>query len=545
MYPFIVFAIFAFAIAGVWHGIAFDSAADTRRNIELAEARNMASFAIALHEAVGPAFFDHDADPDTAPVRAFAFSRDFIADTQGGRVIYDEREAAGNTQAEKIDNAIDDLIDTIYGCGTSTTPNPYVIDGANFQIADAISSMQPPQAIGNFCGFDNQSTRYGYALSQRNLPWKANSGVELKGDPLTLRAGKINAASPFTSSAYMADILALHNPDSRNALQLASRLSRRYQEQVSAYTELQKFAKIRKESFKRLREKLSLPDSVYIRAWLGCALQEGIDDARPIDPNPLLTGILPTEPGVKSDPYNPAYTNAIHNDQRAYDDAVKNLCSATKTTNPLALVIWLEVDDDIGDGIGSPVPYLSAGAINATLQKLIPSTVRARFGVGALTSDGIVRVVGEDTATPGRNPLRTDDNQDPNLADRPMIAGFPNPTQVGLLPRQEVSGRQDTLGAALPYIYKRNGSQYDGTAAAQIAFYSVFPLSDGFDISDLFFPAPDAELPIISNVAQCSNQGAVNGATFDLDGTATSRCLPNPLIRTSSPGGGYVGPLDE
>ena len=562
MYPFIVFAIFAFAIAAAWHELAFQAATEARSNAEQAEAQNFARFAVALHESIASPFFDHDGNPATAPVRAFAFSRDFIAHNQGGKMIYDESRSANTPLAASLVASIitelgytgnfanltadqqrtvttavryESLVQTLYGCSE---------ENANMEVFEYTTITPNIQTLGanQFCGFssseaksDPLKAKYGYAAAQNILPWVAGANaygftahIQDQGTPtdaddfIQLRRADgtgIIGTTTDINKAYSDKIVEIYESgdpdidDRRDVINTA--LKEQYDIYTNAKARLTEFRQTRRQALATARARLALPDDVHVRAWLGCALEGGITDAQAITTIP-------------EDRFNIGGAGGFNEANRDdFRTKTQRLCGATKTTNPLALIVWLESNGD-GDISG-----LEEGAIHAELQKLLPTTTRIRFGIGKLTSTDVVRTI-LSTSPVNRGQDHDATNQPATGLGTVILPGFPTPvdTPRGTLPRQEVSGRSDTLTASLPYIFTPRTTTttpavnvLDAEASAQLAFYSVFPLAEGYDASDVAF-VPKSPPPVLSALRGCP-AGNTNGSAFDVDGTENTNLCYN------------------
>ena len=560
MYPFIVFAIFAFAIAAAWHELAFQAATEARSNAEQAEAQNFARFAVALHESIASPFFDHDGNPATAPVRAFAFSRDFIAHNQGGKIIYDEARGANTPLAASLvastitalgytgafgaltaeeQRAVltrvryEELVQTLYGCNQ---------EEAFMQVYAVSPSFGAFGPTVKFCGFSSSDAaanparaKYGYAAAQNVLPWVANSspyGITVTtvgtspNQELQLATASTGSIGALINKAYSDKILRVY-PASDSDINARrdttiNTLREQYNAYLAAKSRLENFRNTRREALARARERLFLPEGVHVRAWLGCAIQGGVDAAQTL---------ATTYPNPPEDQFTSGAFNEANRDD--FRTKTQRLCSATKTTNPLALIVWLESNGD-GDISG-----LEEGAIHAELQKLLPTTTRVRFGIGKLTSTDVVRTI-LSTSPVNRGQDHDATNQPATGLGTVQLPGYPTPvdTPRGTLPRQEVSGRSDTLTASLPYIFTPRTTTttpavnvLDAEASAQLAFYSVFPLAEGYDASDVAF-VPRPPPPVLSALRNCPS-GNTDGQAFDVDGTEnTNLCYNQAGLRT-------------
>ena len=594
MYPFIVFAIFAFAIAAAWHDMAFDAASEARLNKQQSQAQNFANFAVALHEAVATPFFDHDEDVATAPVRAFAFSRDFIAHSQGGKIIYDERKhaitnkniadnpttttayteyanlfqdflrdlrksSATAAQAPLTNTAspaylaetdefarkapIEGLIQTLFGCSSYATPGL------------SVSAGDPAQSSSQLCGFNTKAAaadtntggpaagRYGYAIATHILPWADGLTIRaVAGDPPTLSYTPTPTLSdPTQLTEYSAKIISRYDPKSgtnaERATAINDKLLELYQEYETANAQLRKFRAVRRDTLFNARQKLRLPEGVYVRAWLGCTLEGGINAAN----------ALATDPNFSTIPDDVYSASSYDEGESAnYRRRVQRLCGATKTTNPLALIVWLETEDGSGGPTGQIIG-LDEGAVHAELQKLLPATTRLRFGIGRMTSvvdpniptsTTYLRTVADLTpASPtgaNRRGIHQTVDQPAAGLGRAQLLGFPTPdgTPRGILPRQDFAAIVETgLTANLPlrFTSRVSGSNtfYDGRPEAPLAFYSVFPIAEGFDATDTAFrPSPDPQ--VVSNESACS--GGASGWMFQ------ENSVPNTLLCMSLTG---------
>ena len=562
MYPFIVFAVFAFAIAAAWHELAFDAASESRRNNEQFQAQAFANFAVAFHEAIATPFFDHDDDTDTAPRRAFGFSRDFIAHTAGGQVIFDERDFITRTDADYSSATLraltreGDFSANTFAALTTEEQNQVLniaaYDGVMQMLfgcneAGGLILQNPTSAttISNtsdlitpdLCGFSSREAktntaraRYGYAAINHVIPWRSGgtNRVYFKwgsgGDPVPTFDG--GAAARFPAE-YQARIVDIYDPGGDRAAvrgrAATEALRKEYADYDAALDNLAEFRRLRRNALLTARAKLNLPEGVYVRAWLGCAFQGGMDAAM------AFAAANPTPP--PDNVFAGSYGVAQETARLAYRRGVQGLCSATKTGNPLALIVWLENDELVTSNANQNLVHgLNEGAVHAALQKLLPSTTRKRFGIGKITSTDVVRVVGRS----GRDPERDGDHRGANpTSGRTVIAGYPHPDPalIGTLPRQEIAGRSDTLTASLPLVYTRRGSRFEGRAESQIAFYSVFPLSDGFDASEVVFK-PGTEPQTVSNIRDCPG-ASTEGVQFALNAANTrDYCPPAGLTGT-------------